>query len=140
VSLATGFWQQVDLWPSPNWPTVIVAYVVGFAACCASAIIYDMRKMHSSGKFPWDATGFPATKQRFWTYVCIRVTFGLCCGFFAVAIALLPFLAVIAVGISPREALKILSAGMGNGDDDSGGNAPREQDPRGQEGEDDPDA
>lgn len=137
MSLATGvsFWQQVDLWPTPTWPTVIVAFVIGFVSFCASAVIYDMVRVHSTGALPWDGIKRPTARRRFWTYVGIRVSVGICCGVPAVAIALMPLLAVIAVGMAPRVYLKILSGGMGKWDGDSEGDKPG-----GQEGKDDPDA
>jgi cobalamin synthase len=142
VSLATGvsFWQQVDLWPSPSWPTVIVAFGIGFVSFCASAVIYDMLKAHKTGKLPWDDYKRPTPRRRFWTYVGIRVTVGIGCGVPAAAIALMPFLAVIAAGIAPRVALKSLGGETGDGDDGSGGGNPDKQSPRGREGESGPDA
>jgi hypothetical protein len=153
VSLATGvsFWQEVNLWPVPNWPTVIVAFLIGFVAFCASAVIYDMFKVHSSGTLPWDKIQRESGRRRFWTYVGIRVTVGICCGFLAAAIALMPLLGVIAAGVVPLTVLKILTGGTGDWNDDAEGGKPEKQnparqqkpekqDPTGQEGKDDPNA
>lgn len=151
--LASGvsFWQEVNLWSLPNWPTVIVAFLIGFVVSGATVFVFDMFKVRSAGALPWDGIKRPTARRRFWTYVGIHVTVGICCGVLAAAIALMPLLAVIAVGAAPLTALKNLTGGTGDWNDDAAGGGskepnpkrrqgPKDQDSSGQEGKDDPNA
>jgi hypothetical protein len=135
VSLATGvsFWQQVNLWPQPNWPTVIVAFSMGFVVCCAAAVTYGMLKVNPTGALPWDGIKRPTARRRFWTYVGLHVTVGICGGVLAVAFALMPLLGIIAAGAAPLTALKILSGGMSDWNDGAEGGTPEKQNPKGQQ-------
>jgi hypothetical protein len=119
---------------------MIVAFGIGFLSFCASAIIYDMIEVHSAGALPWDRIKRPTPRRRFWTYVGVRATVAVGCGIVAVAIALMPVLAVIAVGVAPRVALKILGGGTSERGDDSGGKNPEEQSPGGGRKNNGPDA
>lgn len=133
MSLATtvSFWHQVDIWPVFNWPTVIVAFVIGFLSSCASAFLYDMIKVHFTGDLPWDRINRETPRRRFWTYLGSWVSVGVCCGVVAVGVALAPLVGVIAAGVAPGVALKVLGGGASDWDDGRGRKKPEERGPGG---------
>jgi hypothetical protein len=111
VTTAVSFWEQVSLWPSPNWPTVTAAFAMAFFACGASVAVSDVIQARRTGIPPWDNIKRDTPGQRFWTYVSLWATVAVGCGLVGVEIALLPALPIIAAGVAPLAALKGLSGG-----------------------------
>lgn len=111
LDTAASFWGQVDLWPSPNWPTVIMAFGIAFLACSASVAVSDMVQARRTGVPPWDRIQRDTSRRRFWTYAIECTTVSLGCGIVGAGIAQLPVLPIIAAGVAPLAALKGLSGG-----------------------------
>lgn len=111
LTAPVSFWEQVDLWPSPNWPTIIAAFAIAFLACGASVAVSDMIQARRSGVPPWDHIRRDTPGRRFWTYVGLWASVAVGCGLIGVGIALLPVLPIIAAGVAPLAALRGLSGG-----------------------------
>lgn len=111
LDATASFWGQVDLWPSPNWPTVITAFGIAFLACSASVAVSDMIQARRTGVPPWDHIRRDTAGCRFWTYAIECTTVSVGCGIVGAGIALLPLLPIIAAGVAPLAALKGLSGG-----------------------------
>lgn len=109
LTTAVSFWGQVDLWPSPNWPTAIAAFGIAFLACGAAVAIRDVIQARRTGVPPWDHIKRDTPGRRFWTYVSLCTTVCAGCGIMGAGIALLPVLPIIAAGVAPLAALKSLS-------------------------------
>lgn len=111
LATATSFWGQVDLWPSPNWPTAIMAFGIASLSCWATAATSDMIQARRTGVPPWDHIKRDTPGRRFWTYISMGFIVSVGCGVVGAGIALLPILPVIAAGVAPLAALKGLSGG-----------------------------
>jgi hypothetical protein len=111
LTTAVSFWGQVDLWPSPNWPTAVVSFGIAFLACWASVAISDMIRARLTGVPPWDHVKRATPRRRFWTYVGLWTTVSVGCGVVGAGVGLLPVLPIIAAGVAPLTALRGLSGG-----------------------------
>lgn len=111
LTTAASLWGQVDLWPSPNWPTAITAFGIAFLGYLAAVAISDMINARRTGFLPWDHIKRDTPRRRFWTYISLCITVSVGCGIVGAGIALLPVLPVIAAGVAPAAALKGLSGG-----------------------------
>jgi hypothetical protein len=111
LTTAVSFWEQADLWPTPNWPTMIAAFAIAFLACGSSVAVSDTIQARRTGVPPWDHIRRDTPGRRFWTYVSLWATVSVGCGLVGVGIALLPILPIIAAGVAPLAALKGLSGG-----------------------------
>jgi hypothetical protein len=113
VSSATtvSFWDQIGLWPSPNWPTVIMAFGVAFLACCASIAVLDIIEARRTGVLPWDCIKRDTPRRRFCAYMGLSACIALGCGLLGAGVALIPLVSIIAAGVAPMAALRGLGGG-----------------------------
>jgi len=64
-----------------------------------------------TGVPPWDRIKRDTPGRRLWTYLALSTNVAVGCGLIGVAIAQLPVLPVIAAGVAPVAALRVLSGG-----------------------------
>lgn len=116
----SALWNEVDLFPSPNLPTVVVAFAVAFLLCLATVITLATIDIHRTGRPPWDSVQRDTARRRFCMYIVLVIFLAISCGIIGVGIAIVPILPIIAAGVAPRIALNSLSGGTPDL-----GNAPR---------------
>ncbi len=111
ATMAVSFWGEINLWPSPNLPTLVAAFGIAFLACCATVVVSDVIQARRTGVPSWDHIKRSTPRWRLWTHIALSATLAAACGIIGALVALLPVLPVIAAGVVPLAALKLLSGG-----------------------------
>ena len=108
-----GFWDQAKVIVSPTltWPGVCAAAAAGFIMCCATVAIVGGIETHRAGVPPWDRIKRGTPRRKFWMYVAQWLGVAVGCAVIAVGMLCVPILPILAVGVAPRAALRVLGGG-----------------------------